>query len=433
MPRFYLFIIFLCVCKIEYSGGKGSKMRKCCMILLVYVQLVFLFSVNVFGYTVDDVRDLLGKERVDEKFTQQEIDIVVNQYEQIERANFLAKLFDIGKEIDIDSDLIEQYNVLETETISAKEELAVNFQGGAPLETVLLSKSKLESLLHKIDSLRDIGFDIEVEYVPNIWEEKYTEVQEVVGELSEYYDIGDIGKDMSVPYAGVFEIYSPFGLRLNRFTFDSVEMHNGIDFDVPAGTSVLSQWKGIVSKIYTTDSGGNTVEISHGKNLKTVYSHLGKIFVSVGDEVEQYQSIAVTGNTGKMVQPHLHFSIYLDGEAVNPIYLYGLDGLNAFKEYVSTYPSRNLEMQELEKELKLEPTKVTDPPKVQEEEHESFILGGSQGSVGFDRHSFIENAYEKYEETPEDTDNTTDNTNEETESDKGDYVVSETMSELDNR
>jgi len=406
-------------------------MRRFGVVFLVFLQLVLIFSVNIFGYTVDDVRDLLGRERVDEAFTQHEIDIVINQYEQIEKANLYVKLFDLGKEIDINSDLITQYNTLEAEVISVKDELALNFQGGASLDNVLKSKSKLESLLHKIDSLRDIGFNVEVEYVPNVWEDKFIEVEAVVEELSEYYDIGEVGKEMNIPYLGTFKLYSPYGIRLNRITYDSAEMHNGIDFDVAIGTPVLAQWKGIVSKIYTTDIGGNTIEISHGKNLKTVYSHLGNIIVSVGDEVEQYQSIAVTGNTGKMAQPHLHLGIYLDGEAIDPIYLYGLDGLNAFKEYVSTYPSRNLEMQELQEKLKLEPTKPTDVPVVKETEEESIVLGGSSG-VAFDRHAFIDNYY-KDSLTEEEKKEIEGDTTSEVKPELGDdMVVSETMRDLGN-
>ena len=86
---------------------------------------------------------------------------------------------------------------------------------------------------------------------------------------------------------------------------------------------VLSQWSGVVSKIYTTEHGGKTIEISHGANLKTVYSHLGEILVVVGENVSQYEGIARTGNTGKMVVPHLHFEVILDGSYINPIYLYG--------------------------------------------------------------------------------------------------------------
>lgn len=385
---------------MEYVKGANTKMRKLFVCFLVILQLVSLFSTNIFAYTVDDIRDLVGKERVDDTFTQYEIDVVIQQYEQIERENLIVEMFDIGKEIDINSELIEEYNRLEGELQLAIDELANNFEGGKPFADVLASKSKVESILHRIDALRDIGFDVEVEYIPNVWTEKYEEVQEVVKQMNSFYDIGSVGEEMNVPYIGLFEIYSPFGPRLNKFTYDSVEVHNGIDFDIPIGTTVIAQWSGVVSKIYTTENGGKMVEISHGENLKTVYGHLGNIIVSVGDRVNQYDGIGMTGKTGKMAQPHLHFEVILDGEYINPIYLYGTKGVMAFKEYASTYTSRNLEAQQIANEVKKRPTKET----VEKEEviEDSIIFDVNIELEGFDDDSFFENSMTDFSAMGED-------------------------------
>ena len=193
-------------------------MRRIFSCLMVGFLLVSLFSVNVFAYTVDDIRDLVGKERVDDRFTQEEMDMVIQQYESIERENMMLKMFAIGKEIDLDSGLIAEYDALEKELELAIDVFGNAFEGGEPITEVLKSKSKVESILHKIDSLRDIGYEVDVEYIPNIWTEKYEEVQEVINEMSTFYDIGEIGQEMLVPYLGTFKIYSAFGPRLNKFT-----------------------------------------------------------------------------------------------------------------------------------------------------------------------------------------------------------------------
>lgn len=373
-------------------------MRKFWISILVCLQVVSLFSVCVFGYTVDDVRDLVGEERVDDKFTQEEINMVIKQYQQVEYENMTLKLFAIGKEIDFDSKVIEEYNRLEKELEGAIDLYANDFQGGKPLSEVLSDRSKVESILHKIDSLRDLGYDIDVEYIPNVWTDKYEEVNAVISEMNSFYDLGDLGQGLKVPYIATFRIYSPFGPRLNKFTYDSVENHTGLDFDIPIGTLVMAQWNGVVSKIYTTETMGNTVEISHGQNLKSIYSHLGKITVEVGQKVNQYDAIAVTGNTGKMVTPHLHFAVYLDGEYINPIYLYGNEGLMAFKTYASTYASANSQIREIEGNLKLSPSKVVEEEK---EENSGLILYVEQ--EGFSRDSFLENYHKnkEQEEAPE--------------------------------
>lgn len=362
-------------------------MRKFLISILVCLQVVSLFSVCVFGYTVDDVRDLVGQERVDDKFTESEINTVIKQYEQIEYENMTLRLFAIGKELDIDSELLAEYDKLEADLEVAIDNFANNFESGEPLTDVLSSKSIVESILHKIESLRDIGYDIDVEYIPNVWTEKYEEVSKVIAEMNSYYDLGALGEGMKVPYVGTFRIYSPFGPRLNKFTYDSIENHMGLDFNIPLDTVVISQWNGVVSKIYSTDTMGKTVEISHGQNLKTVYSHLGNIKVKVGQRVSQYEAIGTTGNTGKMVTPHLHFGVYLDGKFVNPIYLYGSEGLMAFKTYASTYASANSQIREIESNLKSSPTKVVEEEKEKIDSPVVFVE-----EEPFNRNAFIENS-----------------------------------------
>lgn len=376
-------------------------MKKVCNVFFICLMLV-LFSSNVYGYTVDDVRDLLGNERVDEVFTESEIKLIVEQYEKIEKANLYVKMFEIGKEIDITSDLLKEYNQLEKDMILAKESLSEKFQTGVALDSVLKEKSNVETLMYKVSNLKDLGYEIEVEYIPNIWEDKYYKVQNIVENLSEQYDIGDVGETMRVPLNNAFIITSPFGLRLHPVTLDKVSMHYGLDFSASENTYIYAQWNGIVSRIYSSESGGNTIEISHGKDLKTVYMHLNESKVSVGDTVKQYQLIGLSGNTGMSTGPHLHFGVYLDGEYINPIYLYGTKGLQAFKTYISSNPAKNLEIEEIAKILKNKPSKLIEEDEVLIGPESDLILDVSIDNY-FNRKSFFEN-YEKenpIEETQE--------------------------------
>lgn len=366
--------------------------------------LFFICSINVFAYTVDDVRDLVGEERVDDIFTQREIDLIIKQYEKIEKANMYIKLFDIGKEIDINSDLEKMYQELEADLAMAHEKLEKSFQSGKSIDTVLKDKSNLESILHKISSLKDRGYDIEVEYIPNIWEEKYLKVQNVVKDLNEQFDIGEVGENLRIPLDNAFVLLSPYGLRLNPFTFDSVSMHNGIDFSTSLGTRVLSLWNGVVSKVYETESGGKTIEITHGQNLKTIYMHLNEIKVGVGERVKQYDLIGLSGNTGKTIEPHLHLGVYLDDKYVNPIYLFGTKGLQAFKIYVSNNPEDYLKVLEIENEIKDKPSK-----EIVEEEKEikpstDLIIDVQTDSI-FNKQEFYEHQYDKYLEEQEENNN----------------------------
>ena len=360
-------------------------------ILCLIVCLLFSFSPFVYGYTVDDVRDLLGKQRVDDIYTQKEIDEIIRQYNDIEKANQEYEFFELAKQINLsDTKLLEEYKRLEEDLSIAKEELAKAFQSGLPLKEVLKKKSRVESIMHEIDSLRDLGYDIEINYIPNIWSEEYEKVKNVVASISTQYDIGEVGKNMKLPFDNSFDIYLPFGFTLNE-TRDSVTMHNGLDFLAEENTVVFAQWNGVVSNVYDSVQGGKTIEISHGPDLKTIYMHLNKVDVKIGQEVSQYQYIGKSGNTGVSDKPHLHFGVYLDGEYVNPIFLYGQEGLRAFRTYVSENPSRNSEKYEIENNLKDYPSKIVD--KKEEEETEKIVENPKQN--GFNTNSFWsgKNAY----------------------------------------
>ena len=367
-------------------------MRKVYEIFLICF-ILLIFSSNVYGYTVDDVRDLVGNERIDEVFTESEINLIVEQYEKIEKANLYVKMFELGKEIDITSNLLKEYNQLEKDVISSKENLAEKFQTGVALDSVLKEKSNLESLMYRVSKLKDLGYEIEVEYIPNVWEDRYYRVQNIVENLNEQYDIGDVGESMRIPLNNAFIITSPFGLRLHPVTLDKVSMHNGLDFSAPENTYIYAQWNGVVSRTYYSESGGNTIEISHGKDLKTLYMHLNEFKVEVGDVVKQYQLIGLSGNTGMSTGPHLHFGVYLDGQYINPVYLYGNKGLQAFKTYISSYPEKNLEIDEISKILKNKPSKLIEEDELIINPESNLILDVSVDNY-FNIKSFFEN-YEK--------------------------------------
>ena len=59
--------------------------------------------------------------------------------------------------------------------------------------------------------------------------------------------------------------------------------------------------------------------IDHGTSLATMYAHLSRVFVSVGQRVSTLQAVAASGNTGWSTGPHLHFQVDLQGTPVNPL------------------------------------------------------------------------------------------------------------------
>lgn len=85
---------------------------------------------------------------------------------------------------------------------------------------------------------------------------------------------------------------------------------NAVDFGAPVGTPVLASADGVV--LIAKDSGynggyGSYIVINHTNGSQTLYGHLSKVFVSVGDKVSQGEKIGLSGNTGMSTGPHLHY------------------------------------------------------------------------------------------------------------------------------
>ncbi len=95
--------------------------------------------------------------------------------------------------------------------------------------------------------------------------------------------------------------------------------HGGIDIATGVGTDVKASAAGVVIFAGRNQGFGNEVIIHHGFGITTVYAHLNKIFVSVGDEVTKEQLIAASGNTGYSTGPHLHYEVIKDNSQINPM------------------------------------------------------------------------------------------------------------------
>jgi murein DD-endopeptidase MepM/ murein hydrolase activator NlpD len=99
-------------------------------------------------------------------------------------------------------------------------------------------------------------------------------------------------------------------------------MHTGIDFVVPTGTPVKAAGPGTVQKAGQGGAYGNEVVIRHLDGTYSQYAHLSKISVSVGRHVKGGQKIGLSGATGNVSGPHLHFEIRTGpeyGSDINPV------------------------------------------------------------------------------------------------------------------
>lgn len=96
------------------------------------------------------------------------------------------------------------------------------------------------------------------------------------------------------------------------------KFHNGIDMAAPGGSPILAAYNGKVVAADYSSSMGNYIMIDHGDSLYTIYMHASALYVSKGAEVSKGDKIAAVGSTGRSTGNHLHFSVRLNGNYVNP-------------------------------------------------------------------------------------------------------------------
>jgi murein DD-endopeptidase MepM/ murein hydrolase activator NlpD len=97
--------------------------------------------------------------------------------------------------------------------------------------------------------------------------------------------------------------------------------HTGVDLRVPKGTEVLASNRGRIALVGDFFFSGNSLVIDHGGGLYTMYFHLSEFKVVEGDEVQKGEVIGLSGMTGRVSGPHLHWGARLNGARVDPFEL----------------------------------------------------------------------------------------------------------------
>lgn len=116
-------------------------------------------------------------------------------------------------------------------------------------------------------------------------------------------------------------ITSHFGYRDDTGGVGS-SYHQGIDIGAGMGEPIYAALPGKVELAGPNGGYGNCVIIDHGGGLKTLYGHMSAIGTSEGASVAQGQVIGLVGSTGNSTGPHLHFSVIMGGEQIDPLKLF---------------------------------------------------------------------------------------------------------------
>ncbi len=116
-----------------------------------------------------------------------------------------------------------------------------------------------------------------------------------------------------------------YGMRIHPF-YRTLQSHQGVDYTIPEGSRVFATADGRVKQISAHNStSGRTVVIDHGNGYETSYSHLAAVNVQRGQQVRRGDIIALSGNTGLSLAPHLHYEVRHNDIRVDPIHYFFME------------------------------------------------------------------------------------------------------------
>jgi murein DD-endopeptidase MepM/ murein hydrolase activator NlpD len=179
---------------------------------------------------------------------------------------------------------------LDVDSLIAKVRSSYSGQGGGPLGTAVVSSrsfddpalnTRFDRLMLDLDRMNLMR--IAVERVP-----------------------------YAMPLQSAYRFTSGFGPRGRR-------LHAGIDLAGPSGTPIFGTAGGVVTSADRESGYGNVVRIQHEFGFETVYAHLSKIRVKVGQQVSRGVQIGDMGSTGRSTGSHLHYEVRVNGQPVNPM------------------------------------------------------------------------------------------------------------------
>lgn len=113
-------------------------------------------------------------------------------------------------------------------------------------------------------------------------------------------------------------ITSPFG-RARIYNGEVKGYHAGTDFRAKVGTPIKAANDGVVMLAKERFLSGKSIVVSHGEGVFTQYYHCSELKVKVGDKVKRGQILALSGATGRVSGPHLHFGLFVHGVQVDPL------------------------------------------------------------------------------------------------------------------
>ncbi len=273
----------------QYEATKARMVQMYKNQKVGYIQVVF--SSNSFWEAINRleyIRRISEKDNTLLDTYQAQIDYIEVQKEKIE-----------SEKSDLD--------LLQKKEISKKNEL----EEARAAKQVAIDKLESEEgkLAGEISKLEEISEQLEEDI------KKLTEEMEAKNknQIPTQYT----GGTFTWPVPGYYRISSEYNPRTSPIS-GNYEFHTGIDIPAGYGEDVVAAGDGVVITAGWVNGYGNTVMISHGSGIVTLYGHNSSVVVSQGQTVSKGQVVAKIGSTGYSTGNHCHFEVRVNGSHTSP-------------------------------------------------------------------------------------------------------------------
>ncbi|MFW6363839.1 MAG: peptidoglycan DD-metalloendopeptidase family protein [Spirochaeta sp.] len=248
--------------------------------------------------------------------SEEPLELDLSKYEEISFSEYTIQpgdtLSDVALRYGLRMDTLVSFNrindvrrmqVGQSLQIPSRDGLRHTVSRGESLEAISTRYSISVTELIDANSLRSEVLSVgQVLFIPDA-RMNNTDLQIVLGELFTFPTVG--------------RYTSGFGYRNDPFT-GVRRFHNGFDIANATGTRINAARVGRVADAGVHPTYGNYVIISHDGGFQSLYAHLHTITVRRGQYVATGQRLGTMGNTGRSTGPHLHFSIFQNGNPVDP-------------------------------------------------------------------------------------------------------------------
>ncbi|MEE0923899.1 MAG: M23 family metallopeptidase [Paludibacteraceae bacterium] len=237
--------------------------------------------------------------------------------------NLTAQLELMNKQVD-------QMQVVMSDMAQRDDNLYRAILGAEPIPlSTRLGATQQVSYYDSIARMTNVQLASEVQRKVDILE------KEMYVQARSYEEIVELAKNQEVRMENIPAIQPVLNKDLKRMAsgygwrVDPVyhirRFHEGMDFSAPIGTEIFATGNSTVIFAGWKQGYGQTVDLDHGFGYSTRYAHCSKLLVRPGQKVKRGDVIALVGNTGKSVGPHLHYEVHYQGRPVDPRNFYFYD------------------------------------------------------------------------------------------------------------